>query len=122
MESLTLNEAMRITSWYRSQFSDRGTDFEFVSRCHKVLKIGTFSMIAVGVLPLLGFYRGRCSLDGAVICLIICLAFAVLFLVGVRQLARVLAFMEMHSCQNLSDVSKLSNDRNASYEGSSGKH
>jgi hypothetical protein len=113
MKSLTLKEAERITSWYRSQFSDRGTDIEFVSRCHRVIKSGAFSMIAVGILPLLGFYRGRCSLDGAIFCLIICFAFAVLFLIGTRQLARVLAFMEMHSCQNLSEMSKLSNDRNA---------
>jgi hypothetical protein len=113
MKSLSLEQAERITSWYRSQFSDRGTDIEFVSRCHKVIKNGSFSMIALGILPLLGFYRGKCSLRGAIICLIICFALSVVFLVATRQLARVLAFMEMHSCKNLSDVSKLTNDRNA---------
>ncbi|HEY1716969.1 MAG TPA: hypothetical protein VGH42_01595 [Verrucomicrobiae bacterium] len=111
---MTLQEAERITSWYRRQFSDPGTDIEFVSRCHKVLKGGLFSMNILALSPLIGLYRGKCSLKTAIILIIVCYVFALLFLVCTRQLARVRAFLETNGHQNLSDVSnKFPSDRNA---------
>ena len=61
-------------------------------------------MNIVALLPLIGLYRGKCSLKAAIILIIVCYAFALLFLVCKRQIARVHAFLETNGHKNLSDV------------------